>query len=91
MKMRDCPAECGTVDTYDSVYSVNVRGSFKLSTGGGTVLPPGPSCPRLPYILFCVYRPSSLKAELRSKRGGGMEPGAGKQADAKALQTGATS
>ena len=24
------------------VYSVNVRGSFKLSTGEGTVLPPGP-------------------------------------------------
>ena len=26
---------------HHSVYSVNVRGSFKLSTGGGAVLPPG--------------------------------------------------
>ena len=25
---------------HHSVYSVNVRGSFKLSTGEGTVLPP---------------------------------------------------
>ena len=37
---------------HHSVYSVNVRGSFKLSTGQGTVLPPGavmPQLARLPY------------------------------------------
>ena len=27
---------------HHSVYSVNVPGSFRLSTGEGTVLPPGP-------------------------------------------------
>ena len=37
---------------HHSVYSVNVRGSFTLSTGEGTVLPPGPSCPRLPFTLL---------------------------------------
>ena len=33
---------------YHSVYSVNVRGSFTMSTGEGTVLHRGPSGPRLP-------------------------------------------
>ena len=32
---------------HHSVYSVNVRGSFKLSTGEGTVLPPGAVMPRV--------------------------------------------
>ena len=35
-----------------SVYSVNVRGSFKLSTGGGTVLPPGAVMPQV--TLLCM-------------------------------------
>ena len=36
---------------HHSVYSANVRGSFKLSTWQGAVLPTGgASCPRLPYV-----------------------------------------
>ena len=25
MKMRDCPSECGTVDTYENVFTVNMN------------------------------------------------------------------
>ena len=32
---------------HHSVYSVIVRGSFKLSTGEGTVLPPGAVMPQV--------------------------------------------
>ena len=41
-----------------SVYSVNVQGSFKLSTGQGTVLPRGPPCPRLHYLQLVHVMPT---------------------------------
>ena len=40
---------------HDSVYSVNVRGSFKLSIGQGTVLPPGAVMPQVTHVW--VHRP----------------------------------
>ena len=35
---------------HHSVYSENVRGSFKLSTGRGAVLPPGAVMPQVTLI-----------------------------------------
>ena len=43
------PADGGTI-----LYSANVRGSFKLSTGQGTVLPPGAVMSQVTiYLQFC--------------------------------------
>ena len=39
---------------HHSVYSVNVRGSFKLSTCQGTVLPPGAVMPQVTLVVVAV-------------------------------------
>ena len=43
---------------HHSVYSVNVRGNFKLSTGEGTVLPPGAVMPQV--TLGCNIQHASM-------------------------------